>query len=263
MSRRATRWRTAGVRRLGGAAVLLLAAVAASPRTGRTQRPARPGSARLSAFSTRKAELLLRDHLPCLGCHRLNGEGGTIGPDLSTVRERRSPAYIAAMIEDPQRVVPGSLMPRTRMPDATRLLITRYLATQPGTAPDAAPALAPAPALAAPVPSVPPVPPDGPALYARWCASCHGATGGGDGPNAANLPVKPAAHASREAMSERPDDSLFDTIAAGGAVMNRSPRMPAFGATLSPAEIRALVRHIRSLCRCEGPAWSRPPAGVR
>jgi hypothetical protein len=39
--------------------------------------------------------------------------------------------------------------------------------------------------------------------------------------------------------------------------MNRSPRMPAFGATLSAAEIRALVRHIRTLCRCEGPAWSR------
>ena len=58
-------------------------------------------------------------------------------------------------------------------------------------------------------------------------------------------------------MSARPDDSLFDTIAAGGAVMNRSPRMPAFGATLSAAEIRALVRHIRTLCRCEGPSWSR------
>jgi mono/diheme cytochrome c family protein len=41
--------------------------------------------------------------------------------------------------------------------------------------------------------------------------------------------------------------------------MNRSPRMPAFGATLSSAEIRALVRHIRALCRCEGPAWSRNP----
>jgi mono/diheme cytochrome c family protein len=40
-------------------------------------------------------------------------------------------------------------------------------------------------------------------------------------------------------------------------VMNRSARMPAFGATLSAAEIRALVRHIRTLCRCEGPTWSR------
>jgi hypothetical protein len=40
-------------------------------------------------------------------------------------------------------------------------------------------------------------------------------------------------------------------------VMNRSPRMPPFGGSLTSGEIRALVRHIRTLCRCEGPAWSR------
>jgi mono/diheme cytochrome c family protein len=203
----------------------------------------------LSAFARAKAESLLRDHLPCLGCHGLRGEGGTIGPDLTTVRERRSTGYIAAIIADPQRVVPGSAMPRTAMPPSTRALITRYLASQPGSADGAAPASRPAPNASGR--------PDGPALYARWCAACHGPTGRGDGPNASSLPVKPAAHASREAMSARPDDSLFDTIAAGGAVMNRSPRMPAFGATLSAAEIRALVRHIRTLCRCEGPGWSR------
>jgi mono/diheme cytochrome c family protein len=202
----------------------------------------------LSPFSRRKAETLLRDHLPCLGCHKLNGDGGTIGPDLGTVRNRRSPAYIAAMITDPQRVVPGSAMPKTRMPDATRDLITRYLAAQPGTAPDA-----PVPAPPAPAGTSDPA-----ALYAKWCASCHGPSGRGDGPNAPHLPVKPTAHASREVMSARPDDSLYDTIAGGGAIMNRSHRMPAFGATLSSAEIRSLVRHIRALCDCEGPPWSRP-----
>ena len=207
------------------------------------------GTNDLSAFSKDKAALLLRHRLPCLGCHQLNGEGGMIGPDLSTVRERRSAAYIAAMIADPQRVVPGSAMPRIAMPSSTRDLIVRYLASQPGNAPDV-----PIPAAAPPA-----APSDGPALYARWCAACHGDTGKGDGPNAARLPVKPAAHASREAMSARPDDSLYDTIASGGAVMNRSPRMPPFGGSLTPAEIRALVRHIRTLCRCEGPAWSRKP----
>jgi mono/diheme cytochrome c family protein len=211
--------------------------------------PAPAGTARLTPFSARKAESLLRDHLPCLGCHTLGGEGGAIGPDLTTVRERRSPAYIAAMITDPQRVVAGSAMPKTRMPDATRDLIVRYLSAQPGNAPDA------------PVPDSPAAAPpaaDGRVLYAQRCASCHGPSGRGDGPNAANLPVRPAAHASRDSMAARPDDSLFDTIAGGGAIMNRSPRMPAFGATLTPAEIRALVRHIRTLCRCEGPSWSRP-----
>ena len=206
----------------------------------------------LSAFSRRKAESLLKDHLPCLGCHTLNGEGGTIGPDLTTVRQRRSPEYIASMIADPQRIVPGSAMPRIAMPNTTRDLIIRYLGGEvaspqaPGPRPQARGANDATPS-------------DGAQLYTRWCASCHGTSGKGDGPNAANLPVRPAVHSSREAMSARPDDSLFDTIASGGSVMNRSPRMPAFGGTLTGAEIRALVRHIRTLCRCEGPVWSRNP----
>jgi mono/diheme cytochrome c family protein len=208
------------------------------------------GTAPLSAFSRAKAETMLREQLPCLGCHKLNGEGGSIGPDLTTVRQRRAAAYVAAMVADPQRVVPGSAMPRIAMPDATRELITRYLASQTGSAEGGVPTPAALAAQQAP---------DGAALYAKWCAACHGVTGRGDGPNAPNLPVKPAAHASKEVMSARPDDSLFDTIAAGGAVMNRSPRMPPFGKTLSNEEIRALVRHIRSLCGCEGPAWSRKP----
>ncbi len=58
-------------------------------------------------------------------------------------------------------------------------------------------------------------------------------------------------------MGARGDDALFDTIGGGGAIMNRSARMPAFGGTLTSVQIRALVRRIRILCRCEGPAWSR------
>ncbi len=57
-------------------------------------------------------------------------------------------------------------------------------------------------------------------------------------------------------MSRRSDDALFDAIAGGGAIMNKSPRMPAFGETLSHGEIQSLVRHIRALCKCAGPAWS-------
>jgi len=96
----------------------------------------------------------------------------------------------------------------------------------------------------------------GSTLYARYCTGCHGPQGRGDGPNAASLPVPPARHASKDVMSARPDDALYDTIAGGGAIMNRSPRMPAYGTTLSPAQIRALVRHIRSLCQCRAPGWS-------
>ncbi|MFN8582594.1 MAG: c-type cytochrome [Gemmatimonadaceae bacterium] len=222
---------------------LVLAFIAVWPAPARTQ------SAPLSAYSTHKAVTLLRTQLACLGCHTLDGEGGNIGPDLTTVRERRTPAYIAAMVSDPQRVVPGSAMPRPLLPAPQRALIIQYLSQGP--------ARTPAPESPVPAPNVTVPPADGRALYGRWCASCHGSSGNGDGPNAKRLPVAPAAHASKEAMERRPDDSLYDTIAGGGAIMNRSPRMPAFGGTLSANEIRALVAYIRQLCRCQGPAWSR------
>lgn len=206
----------------------------------------------LSRFAERKAETLLRESLPCLGCHRLNGDGGMIGPDLTTVTTRRNADYIAAIVSDPQRTLPGTPMPRTAMNEATRALLIRYLTSRP--APLAAPGMGTASPAPAPLPAR-----DAAALYATYCAACHGAKGGGDGANAKYLPVKPAVHASREAMSTRSDDALFDTIFGGGAIMNRSPRMPAFGATLSRDDIRSLVRYIRTLCRCRGPAWAGDP----
>jgi mono/diheme cytochrome c family protein len=248
------------MRRLAAFAVLL--PLALRPDVAIAQN----GLAPLSPFAARKAVTMLREQLPCLGCHQLRGEGGRIGPDLTTVRERRSPEYIAAMITDPQRTAPGSAMPRTPMSEATRATITRYLANLPGTAPPDG-ASSPAPSNVTSMGSSSSSQAQGssdsadaPALYARWCASCHGVEGKGNGPNARFLRVMPANHADAALESRRPDDSLYDTIAAGGSVMNRSPWMPAFGESLSATEIRALVAHIRTLCRCQGPKWSRDGA---
>ena len=192
---------------------------------------------------------MLATQLPCLGCHELDGDGGTIGPSLTTVGERRSARYIRAMIEDPQRTAPGSAMPRTRMSDATRELVTALL-SRGARGTDSLPALPPVRGAARAS--------TGAALYARWCAACHGATGKGDGTNAKRLPVPPRAHTDAARMRERTDDELHDTIAAGGAAMGMSARMPAFGATLNDGELRALVAHLRQLCRCAGPSWARP-----
>jgi mono/diheme cytochrome c family protein len=201
----------------------------------------------VSAFDSLKARALLSDILPCLGCHTLHGEGGHIGPDLGTVRQRRSPSYIAAMIDTPQQAVPGSAMLRTPLDASMRALLIRYLAGV---------AEAPAPMSVATVAPAKAGAPNGGALYARWCASCHGPTGAGDGPNARFLPVRPAVHRDGATMQNRSDDQLFDAIAAGGAAMGRSPRMPAFGASLTSGEIRALVAHLRALCQCRQPAWA-------
>ncbi len=222
---------------------------AATPPAPQAVAAAPPGG--LSPFARVKAQRLLRERLPCLGCHRLDGEGGAIGPDLSDVAARRSPAYIADMVRDPQARRPGVAMPRVPMSAETETLIAQYLATR------GAANTAPEPLRG----DLLPLPADGPALYARLCAACHGVAGGGNGANAALLPVRPTAHADSAYMTTRPDDVLYDAIAAGGYVMRRSPRMPPFGATLSALQIRALVRHLRLLCRCEGPAWSRDGDG--
>jgi len=206
-----------------------------------------PRASDLPPFARAKAEALLRDHLPCLGCHTLDGKGGKLAPELATVRSRRDAAYVARVIVDPQATVPGTLMPHTPMPHEWRALIVRYLGGD-ATIVDAAGA--------APRVDTAGTDSTGSTLYARYCTGCHGPQGRGDGPNAASLPVPPARHASKDVMSARPDDALYDTIGGGGAIMNRSPRMPAYGTTLSPAQIRALVRHIRSLCQCRGPGWS-------
>ena len=214
----------------------------------------------LSPFSAAKARTLLRDRLPCLGCHQFGDAGGRIAPDLEDVGMRRSRDYIARMIRDPQGTVPGTIMPKTPMPEGQRDLIITFLAQQ-GTAGGADGR--PAPARDADrkrVPAVTPSARDPASLYARNCAPCHGSKGAGDGPNARYLPRAPSAHSNRAAMSQPPDDTLFDAIAAGGYILGKSNRMPAFGQTLSTAEMRGLVRYIRELCGCEGPAWSRDGA---
>ena len=53
------------------------------------------------------------------------------------------------------------------------------------------------------------------------------------------------------------DDRLYDTIAAGGAAMNRSPCMPGFAETLNVSQIKALVRQLRRLCNCEAQSSGR------
>jgi mono/diheme cytochrome c family protein len=65
----------------------------------------------------------------CLACHKINGEGGEEGPDLSIVGSHRTWVWIYAHTVSPQGVVSGSTMPifslsREEIEDITIYLMT-------------------------------------------------------------------------------------------------------------------------------------------
>ena len=68
----------------------------------------------------------------CVGCHKINGEGGESGPDLSAVGGRRDAASIKRIIRDPTSEFPDTMMP----PYAERLseqqidALVQYLASR-------------------------------------------------------------------------------------------------------------------------------------
>lgn len=216
-------------------------------------------------FATSKAEALLRHELPCLGCHRLGGDGGVISPPLDGVGQRLKPDAIRDMIEDPSVAKPGTMMPKSVLREDRVDLLAAYLVNEGSPwigSERTLPMDTPAPEeRQAPGQTASTADAAEKALYDRFCAHCHGTGGGGNGYNAPFLPVPPTAHADSATMSTRPDDTLFDGIYAGGRVLDRSHRMPAFGEALSREEIRSLVAYVRTLCRCQGPAWTRDPGG--
>jgi mono/diheme cytochrome c family protein len=204
----------------------------------------------LTALQVTRTERLLENRVACRGCHVIAGRGGAIGPMLDGIRDRADRTYVVSVIRDPGGIIPGTIMPHQPMPDAEAERLTDYLLAH-------AASRAPATAAEAPAALGPDQSNDGAALYTRHCAACHGAEGGGDGWNAPNLPVPPTPHADANLMSQRADDTLFDGIAVGGYVLDKSARMPAFGSMLTAVQIRALIAHIRRLCDCEQPEWAK------
>ena len=204
---------------------------------------------RLSAYQRAKSDRILQERLSCLGCHRYGTQGGSIAPDLLSVRYRHTPAEVARIIDDPQQTMPGSIMPRIRLQAEMRDAILALLFQQ-DLAPDNPQGSTVWPRAVIPHGS------SGERLFKHYCAACHGVDGKGDGPNAQTLAPPPTNLSDATLLSRRSDDTLFDIIATGGRVFDLNPRMPPWGETLDRTQIRSLVAHIRTLCGCRGPGWS-------
>ncbi len=64
----------------------------------------------------------------CAGCHRIHGEGGAIGPDLSYVGDRRPHReWHFKHFRNPQSVSPGSIMPKFPLTDQELQDLTSYM----------------------------------------------------------------------------------------------------------------------------------------
>jgi len=81
----------------------------------------------------------------------------------------------------------------------------------------------------------------GAAVYAQRCALCHGPEGKGDGPASASLNPKPRNHTDGSYMNARTDAELLEVIHNGKGAM------PAWKSVLSEDDIKAVLRHVRSL----------------
>ena len=88
---------------------------------------ARLGDARLIAEGR-----TLFEEYQCLGCHQIGDQGSKVGPPLDRVGTRRTPEYVAALLENPDRIVPGTAMKNHDLWDEEIESLTVYLLTLQG-----------------------------------------------------------------------------------------------------------------------------------
>jgi quinol-cytochrome oxidoreductase complex cytochrome b subunit len=114
-----------------------LVADAARPQTTRAEAQAMAAYFRRARTGAETPSLSAEDGVAsvafattCIACHRIDGDGGDIGPDLSRVGERRSVSDLRSIIADPSLVFGSTKMPayRDRLPPQQLEALAAFLA---------------------------------------------------------------------------------------------------------------------------------------
>jgi mono/diheme cytochrome c family protein len=79
-------------------------------------------------------------------------------------------------------------------------------------------------------------------VYLKRCVQCHGKTGNGDGPDAADLGIHPA-KLSNPTIQQQTDGALFWKVTVG-----KKP-MPNYGTRLSDTDRWNVVNYLRTLAK--------------
>src|SRR6267154_2488853 len=99
---------------------------------------------------------------------------------------------------------------------------------------------------------------EGEGIYAAQCASCHGPTGGGDGPLAQSLSVRPPALADLAVLGRFTDQELTRLILRG----RPGTPMPGYARTLDSGQVASLVAFLRVIPLAERRRHETSPAAA-
>ena len=172
--------------------------------TGGTGSPGSPPTAVATAATAEqtakiKAGAALFASQGCIGCHKIDGKGGNIGPQLSgDTLSGRSKAWLAVQIRTPKKHFPSTVMPAYgKLSDTQISQLTAYLQSVTGKGPAAPQATSSAPPVQNKLPQVSAeerkLPglaanmignaPHGALIFREKCQACHGPEGTGHVPN--------------------------------------------------------------------------------
>jgi ubiquinol-cytochrome c reductase cytochrome b subunit len=270
----------------GGASPAAPQKAGAPAQSTQASSPTGPSSAQSpSAAGVAKGRELF-DTQGCTACHRVDGKGGSVGPDLSNEGDKgRSRSWIIAQIRNSKSHFPGSIMPSfSQLSDLQVGHLADFLlsrkkgraAAPTGGKPKATPA-APAKAQKKAAPSsgtsekasCPPAAGSGPTassiigsaghgavIFPQICASCHGPQGTDKVPNPGSDDgtVPPLNPIDPELANKDPQafvDKINPLLQHGSVPSGPHPaiKMPAWGdsGTLTQQQIADLEAYVLSL----------------
>ncbi len=209
--------------------------------------------------------------LGCRGCHAVGGVGGADGTDLTRAGQRdpgqrpwagvkgeHTPeSWLKEHFRAPARVTHGSLMPELGLTEEQIDQLTLYVFSLRRAS--LGEAFQPKDRVRAEKLGEREFAADGATLYGTFCAACHGQ--GGEGRRYPGQSPFPAI-ANPDFLEVASDELIAETVKSG----RPGRRMPAWGEQeggLRPAEIAAVVRHVRGLGGVAYRPDTRPPRWAR
>lgn len=193
----------------------------------------------------------------CAICHRVGGEGGVIGPDLTFIGFRKSPEWLDLWLKNPSHWKHNTLMPNFFLKDNVRKALVAYLASLKGEA-----YLAGSKPWDSPELKEDPVK-RGEAIFSHaGCAGCHGAGGKGGYPNnnvvGGLIPslINVSDGYSKEELAEKIRKGVPQSASEDPNSPAPMIHMPAWSQVMKDDEIESLVEYLYSLKpKGSGESW--------